>query len=34
MTGVVLEMEPGALRELHWHPDASKWQYVLYGPSM
>ena len=24
MTGVVLEMEPGALRELHWHPNASR----------
>ena len=31
MTGVVLEMEPGALRELHWHPNASEWQYVLGG---
>jgi len=31
MTGVVLEMEPGALRELHWHPNASEWQYVLSG---
>ena len=31
MTGVVLEMEPGALRELHWHPNASEWQYVLNG---
>jgi oxalate decarboxylase len=24
-------MEPGALRELHWHPNASEWQYVLSG---
>jgi oxalate decarboxylase len=31
MTGVVLEMAPGALRELHWHPNASEWQYVLGG---
>jgi oxalate decarboxylase len=31
MTGVVLEMEPGALRELHWHPNASEWQYALAG---
>jgi len=29
--GVVLEMEPGALRELHWHPNAAEWQYVLSG---
>lgn len=31
MTGVVLEMEPGALRELHWHPNADEWQYMLSG---
>lgn len=31
MTGVVLEMEPGALRELHWHPNAAEWQYILSG---
>ncbi len=31
MTGVVLEMQKGALRELHWHPNASEWQYVLGG---
>jgi oxalate decarboxylase len=33
MTGVVLEMEAGALRELHWHPNAEEWQYVLSGES-
>jgi oxalate decarboxylase len=31
ITGVVLEMEPGALRELHWHPNAAEWQYILNG---
>jgi oxalate decarboxylase len=31
MTGAVLELEPGALRELHWHPTADEWQYVLDG---
>jgi oxalate decarboxylase len=31
VTGVVLELEPGALRELHWHPTADEWQYVLDG---
>lgn len=31
MTGVVLEMDAGALRELHWHPNAVEWQYVLNG---
>ena len=31
MTGVVLEMEPGALRPLRWHPNAAEWQYILSG---
>ncbi len=31
VTGAVLELEPGALRELHWHPSADEWQYVLEG---
>ncbi len=31
MTGVVLELEPGGLRELHWHPTSDEWQYVLAG---
>jgi len=31
MTGVILEMDPGALRELHWHPIADEWHYMLSG---
>lgn len=31
ITGVVLDLEPGALRELHWHPNADEWQYVVSG---
>jgi oxalate decarboxylase len=31
ITAVVLDLEPGALRELHWHPSADEWQYVLEG---
>jgi oxalate decarboxylase len=31
MTGVILDLEPGALRELHWHPNADEWQYVIDG---
>jgi oxalate decarboxylase len=31
ITGVVLDLEPGALRELHWHPTADEWQYVIQG---
>ena len=30
-TGAILELEPGAMRELHWHPTADEWQYVLKG---
>jgi len=31
ITGVILELDPGALRELHWHPNADEWQYVIQG---
>jgi oxalate decarboxylase len=31
MTGVVLDLDPGAVRELHWHPTADEWQYVVSG---
>jgi len=31
MTGVIIDLEPGALRELHWHPNADEWQYVIEG---
>jgi len=31
VTGVVLELDPGALRELHWHPNADEWHYVIDG---
>jgi len=31
VTGVILDLEPGALRELHWHPTADEWQYVIEG---
>ncbi|WP_010582000.1 cupin domain-containing protein [Schlesneria paludicola] len=31
ITGVVLDLEPGSLRELHWHPTADEWQYVISG---
>jgi len=31
ITGVILDLEPGALRELHWHPNADEWQYVITG---
>ena len=31
ISGVLFEIAPGALRELHWHPNADEWQYVLDG---
>jgi oxalate decarboxylase len=31
VTGAILELDAGALRELHWHPNADEWQYVLEG---
>lgn len=31
MTGALLIIKPGALRELHWHPNAAEWQLYLRG---
>jgi oxalate decarboxylase len=31
VTGVILDLEPGGLRELHWHPTADEWHYVIDG---
>src|SRR6267154_6573499 len=31
ITGVVLDLDPGGLRTLHWHPNADEWQYVIEG---
>lgn len=31
VSAVVLDLEPGALRELHWHPTADEWHYVIEG---
>ena len=31
MAGAILDLEPGAMRELHWHPTADEWQYVIEG---
>jgi len=31
IAGVILDLDPGALRELHWHPTADEWQYVVEG---
>jgi oxalate decarboxylase len=26
-----VEVEPGAMRELHWHPNTAEWQYYIAG---
>jgi oxalate decarboxylase len=31
MCGATMVLEPGALRELHWHPNAAEWQYYVSG---
>lgn len=31
MAGVYMTLEPGALRELHWHAFAAEWAYVMEG---
>ncbi|MGC1381119.1 MAG: cupin domain-containing protein [Candidatus Baltobacteraceae bacterium] len=33
ITGVLLKLKPGGLRELHWHPNADEWQYYIRGRS-
>jgi oxalate decarboxylase len=33
ITGVLLTIQPGGLRELHWHPNADEWQYYIKGRS-
>jgi len=31
LTAIRMNIEPGAIRELHWHPNADEWQYVMEG---
>jgi oxalate decarboxylase/phosphoglucose isomerase-like protein (cupin superfamily) len=31
IASVWLNLAPGGLRELHWHPNADEWQYILKG---
>jgi hypothetical protein len=31
LAGVYMTLEPGALRELHWHANAAEWAYVREG---
>ena len=31
IAAALIEIEPGGMRELHWHPNADEWQYYLNG---
>ncbi|MGJ8516442.1 cupin domain-containing protein [Carnimonas bestiolae] len=31
IAAALVELEPGGLRELHWHPNNDEWQYYLSG---
>src|SRR5262249_39305027 len=31
ITGALMQIKPGALREPHWHPNADEWQYYISG---
>ena len=31
LAGVLMQLAPGGLRELHWHANAAEWAYVLNG---
>ena len=31
IAAALVEVEPGGMRELHWHPNADEWQYYLSG---
>jgi oxalate decarboxylase len=31
VAAALVEVDPGGMRELHWHPNADEWQYYLAG---
>lgn len=31
ISAALVEIEPGAMRELHWHPNGDEWQFYLSG---
>ncbi len=31
IAAALVEIEPGGMRELHWHPNADEWQYFISG---
>ena len=32
IAAALVEVDPGAMRELHWHPNTDEWQYYISGP--
>ena len=31
ISAALMEIEPGGMRELHWHPNTNEWQYYIEG---
>jgi oxalate decarboxylase len=31
ITAALVEVQPGAMREMHWHPNVDEWQYYISG---
>jgi oxalate decarboxylase len=31
IAAALVEVEPGGLREMHWHPNTDEWQYYIQG---
>ncbi|QTQ85865.1 cupin domain-containing protein (plasmid) [Agrobacterium tumefaciens] len=31
LSALIIEIEPGGMREMHWHPNADEWQYYVAG---
>jgi oxalate decarboxylase len=31
IAAALVEVDPGGMRELHWHPNTNEWQYYLEG---
>jgi oxalate decarboxylase len=31
IAAALVEVEPGGMRELHWHPNTDEWQYYIQG---
>jgi oxalate decarboxylase len=31
IAAALVEVDPGGMREMHWHPNADEWQYYVHG---